>query len=245
MPIGRHVGAGGQSARVGPARELPPQRVVGRPPALLCGGGGPCRGHTAAPMALRRRCARRRAAECACRTAGGVGFELGWMLGAFRRRPRPALLSILSSLDSARCAVCRRFSRFPMDVPARAARHLFEELLKAGYYESDVDIPIKEENEMAKVHVAMWCGALPTPSCSATMLACRYTVASLNSGGNDGWGRLERVSDEELKGTGPPAMQHKVALGPDCGFGVRPATVQPSEMELIEEMNSGYPVGNG
>ena len=172
---------------------------------------------------------------------GGAGRELG----AFRRRPRPALLSILSSLDSACCAVCRRFSRFPMDVPARAARHLFEELLKAGYYESDVDIPIKEENEMAKVHVAMWCGALPTPSCSATMLACRYTVASLNSGGNDGWGRLERVSDEELKGTGPPAMQHKVALGPDCGFGVRPATVQPSEMELIEEMNSGYPVGNG
>eukprot|EP01046_Picozoa_sp_COSAG06_P025301 COSAG06_NODE_2119_length_7551_cov_319.577966_4_plen_42_part_00 len=30
------------------------------------------------------------------------------------------------------------------------------DLLKHGYYESDVDIPIKEENEMAKVHVAMW-----------------------------------------------------------------------------------------
>jgi hypothetical protein len=132
VPIGRHAGAGGQSARVGLARELPPQRVVGRPPALLCGGGGPCRGHTAAPMALRRRCARRRAAECACRTAGSVGFELGWMLGAFRRRPRPSLLSILSSLDSARCAVCRRFSRFPMDVPARAARHLFEAHDPAG-----------------------------------------------------------------------------------------------------------------
>jgi hypothetical protein len=50
-----------------------------------------------------------------------------------------------------------------------------------------------------------------------------------------GRGRLERVSDEELKGNGPPAMQHKVALGADCGFGVRPATVQPSEMELMEE----------
>jgi hypothetical protein len=47
--------------------------------------------------------------------------------------------------------------------------------------------------------------------------------------------RLERVSDDELKGTGPPAMQSKVALGPDCGFGVRPATVQPSEMELLNE----------
>ena len=53
---------------------------------------------------------------------------------------------------------------------------------------------------------------------------------------------MERVSDEELKGTGPPAMQHKVALGADCGFGVRPATVQPSEMELIEEMKSSYPL---
>ena len=103
-------GRRGQSARVGPARELPPQRVVGRPPALLCGGGGPCRGHTAAPMALRRRCARRRAAECACRTAGSVGFELGWMLGAFRRRPRPSLLGILFSVDIARCVARRRFS---------------------------------------------------------------------------------------------------------------------------------------
>jgi len=110
VPIGRHAGAGGQSARVGLARELPPQRVVGRPPALLCGGGGPCRGHTAAPMALRRRCARRRAAECACRTAGSVGFELGWMLGAFRRRPRPSLLGILFSVDIARCVARRRFS---------------------------------------------------------------------------------------------------------------------------------------
>ena len=47
--------------------------------------------------------------------------------------------------------------------------------------------------------------------------------------------RLERVSDEELKGSGPPAMQRKVALGPDCGFGVRPATVRPSEMESMED----------
>jgi len=47
--------------------------------------------------------------------------------------------------------------------------------------------------------------------------------------------RLERVSDDELKGTGPPAMQSKVALGPDCGFGVRPAPVQPSEMELLNQ----------
>ena len=33
------------------------------------------------------------------------------------------------------------------------------DLLKNGYYESDVDIPIKEENEMAKVHVAVWYAA--------------------------------------------------------------------------------------
>lgn len=43
--------------------------------------------------------------------------------------------------------------------------------------------------------------------------------------------RLERIRDEELKGTGPPAMQRKVALGADVGFGVRPATAQPAEME--------------
>eukprot|EP01043_Picozoa_sp_COSAG02_P049213 COSAG02_NODE_4921_length_4836_cov_2.655478_3_plen_165_part_00 len=47
-------GRRGRGARVGLAQELPPQRVVGRPLALLCGGGGPCRGHTAAPVALRR-----------------------------------------------------------------------------------------------------------------------------------------------------------------------------------------------
>jgi hypothetical protein len=47
------------------------------------------------------------------------------MLGAFRRRPRPALLSILSALDSARCAMSRRFSRLRPKFPTRAARHLF------------------------------------------------------------------------------------------------------------------------
>ena len=49
--------------------------------------------------------------------------------------------------------------------------------------------------------------------------------------------RLERVSDEELKGSGPPAMQNKVALGPDAGFGVRPATVRPSEFESLTSEN--------
>ena len=34
----------------------------------------------------------------------------GRELGAFRRRPRPSLLSILSSLDIARCVARRRFS---------------------------------------------------------------------------------------------------------------------------------------
>ena len=48
---------------------------------------------------------------------------------------------------------------------------------------------------------------------------------------------MERVSDEELKGSGPPAMQNKVALGPDCGFGVRPATVRPSEFEAMTSEN--------
>ena len=83
---------------MGLVRELPPQRGGGRPPALLCGGGGPCRGHTAVPVALRRRCARRRAAWRACRTIGKAGAELGLMLGAFRRHPRPALLVRLIAL---------------------------------------------------------------------------------------------------------------------------------------------------
>ena len=86
-------------------RELQPQRGVGRPPALLYGGGGPCRGHTAAPVAVRRHCARRRAAWCACRTAGSAGAELGLMLGAFRRHPRPALLIVRMFRDIA-CAPC-------------------------------------------------------------------------------------------------------------------------------------------
>ena len=78
---------------MGLVRELPPQRGAGRPPPLLCGGAEPCRGHTAAPVALRRRCARRRAVGCAGRAAGSGGFEMGWMLGAFRRHLRPSLLS--------------------------------------------------------------------------------------------------------------------------------------------------------
>ena len=39
----------------------------------------------------------------------------GRVLGAFRRRPRPSLLILPCSADIARCAVCRRFSRFPME----------------------------------------------------------------------------------------------------------------------------------
>jgi hypothetical protein len=64
---------GGRAARVrlsqGFARSCrPPQRDVGRPLALLCGGGGPRHSHTAAPVALRRRGARRRVA----------GVRTGW-----------------------------------------------------------------------------------------------------------------------------------------------------------------------
>ena len=79
----RHAHAGRRGARVGLARELPPQRGARRPLALLCGGGGPCRGPTVAPVALRRRCARRRAAVCAGRTAGSGGAELGGSLVPF------------------------------------------------------------------------------------------------------------------------------------------------------------------
>ena len=64
-------------------RELPPQRGVGRPAAPLCDGAWPCRGHTAAPVALRRRCARPRAAECADGQAGSGGAELGGSLVPF------------------------------------------------------------------------------------------------------------------------------------------------------------------
>jgi len=112
---------------VGLVRELPPQRGGGRPPALLCGGGGPCRGHTAVPVALRRRCARRRAAWHACRTIDKAGAELGLMLGAFRRHPRPALLIVRMFHDIAWCAVSRRFSRPRPKIPARASRRLFHD----------------------------------------------------------------------------------------------------------------------
>ena len=44
-------------ARVGLVRELPPQRGVDGAGQLLC-GGGPCRGHTAAPVALWRQSVR-------------------------------------------------------------------------------------------------------------------------------------------------------------------------------------------
>lgn len=89
MLSGRDVGAGGRGARVGLARELPPQRDIGRPPALLCGGAGPCRGRTAAPVALRRGCARWRGAGCTYRTAGSGGAELGESLAPFGAVPGP------------------------------------------------------------------------------------------------------------------------------------------------------------
>ena len=54
---------------------------------ILCGGGGgggePCRGLGAAPVALRQRCARRRAVGGTERAAGSGGFELGGSLVPF------------------------------------------------------------------------------------------------------------------------------------------------------------------
>ena len=65
---GRRQGGAGRLSQ-GFARSCrPPQRDVGRPLALLCGGGGPRHSHTAAPVALRRRGARRRVA----------GVRTGW-----------------------------------------------------------------------------------------------------------------------------------------------------------------------
>ena len=78
MLSGRDAGAGGRAARVGLVRELPPQHGVERSLALLCGGGGPCRGHTAAPVALRRQL---RASE-----GGGVRGQ-----GGRQRRVRDGL----------------------------------------------------------------------------------------------------------------------------------------------------------
>ena len=63
VPTGWHVGAGRCWARMGGAWEVLLQRDAGRPAALLCGGGRPCRGHTVAPVALRWRCARPEAAD--------------------------------------------------------------------------------------------------------------------------------------------------------------------------------------
>jgi hypothetical protein len=61
-PVWAVRGAGRRGARVELVRELPPQRGVGRWPAVLFGGVGPCHGHTAAPVALRWRWAHPRAA---------------------------------------------------------------------------------------------------------------------------------------------------------------------------------------
>ena len=44
---------------------------------------------------------------------------------------------------------------------------------------------------------------------------------------------LERVSDEELRGSGPPHTLKEVALGPDIGFNVRSAHVQGDDDEPI------------
>ena len=63
VSTGWHVGAGRCWARMGGAWEVLLQRDAGRPAALLCGGGRPCRGHTVAPVALRWRCARPEAAD--------------------------------------------------------------------------------------------------------------------------------------------------------------------------------------
>ena len=82
-----------------------------------------------AAAALRASDGRRMCGQGGRRRWGGAG----WELGAFRRRPRPTLLSILFSLDSARCVARRRFSRpWPM-IPARAARCLFRTSDLTGY----------------------------------------------------------------------------------------------------------------
>jgi len=94
------------------------------------------------------------------------------------------------------------------------------DLLKAGYYESDVDIPIKEENEMAKVHVAMWCAAPSAPRLPVRRLhRCRYTIACLKSGGMSGgagWNvsvtRSSRVMDR-------PRCSTKLLWGPTAASG--------------------------
>jgi hypothetical protein len=132
VPTGRHIGAGG-AGRYGRARaraaatawrQAPTSAPVWLRWALPRPYGGACE----AVVALRASEGRVAVGQGSRQRRGGAGRELG----AFRRRSRPSLLSILSSLDSACCAVCRRFSRFPMDVLARAARHLFEAHDPAG-----------------------------------------------------------------------------------------------------------------
>ena len=118
MLSGRDAGAGGRGARVGLVRELPPQHGVERPLALLYGCGGPCRGHTAAPVALWRRCARWRAAGCASGQAGIGGAELGGSLVPFGAVLGPRCLAFsftLTLLAASRVAGflgCHRRFRF-------------------------------------------------------------------------------------------------------------------------------------
>lgn len=49
----------------------------------------------------------------------------GRELGAFRRRPRPALLIVPCSADIASCVARCRFSRLRPEIPHQASRQLF------------------------------------------------------------------------------------------------------------------------
>ena len=115
-------------------------------------------------MALRRRCARRRAAGCTGRTAGSVGFELGWMLGAFRRRPRPSLLGILFSADIARCVARRRFSGSRRRSRPRLPRIFLKRVIQQVLDGACSCWRVARERRPDTTHTFLGCSPSPTSS---------------------------------------------------------------------------------
>ena len=104
---GRDAGAGRCGGRVGFARELPPQRDVGRPPALCVVPLGLAAAIRRLPVAAALRTSEGR--KMCGRAGRHRRGRAGLVLGAFWRRPRPSLLGILFSTDIARCVARRRF----------------------------------------------------------------------------------------------------------------------------------------
>jgi len=117
VPTGRHVGAGG-AGRYGRARaraaaaawRLAPTSAPVRLRRALPRSYGGARGAAAALRASEGRVA---GVQGGGQRRGGAGRELG----AFRRRPRPALLILPCAAGIARCVTRRRLARPRPKIP--------------------------------------------------------------------------------------------------------------------------------